>query len=101
MEFIGAKGGLLRSIFGSKLTFSAVDDESVFKVLSKELSKPKYKNGVVVDGFPRTTQQAEWLASLHQRLSANKYVYRYNISAKHLSGVQCVLCAIKGQDQDV
>jgi len=48
-----------------------VDDAAVFKVLSEELAKPKYRNGVVVDGFPRTPQQAEWLASLHQNLSSN------------------------------
>jgi len=46
-----------------------VDDATVQRALLKELAKPEYKNGVVVDGFPRTEKQAEWLRSLHEKLS--------------------------------
>lgn len=38
-----------------------IDDNFVFNVLLKELEKPKYRDGVVVDGFPRTAKQAELL----------------------------------------
>jgi len=55
-----------------------VDDAVVFKVLSQELAKPKYRNGVVVDGFPRTQQQAEWLASLYQKVSAKGSSIKFN-----------------------
>lgn len=34
-----------------------VDDEFVFNTLLTELQKPIYRNGVVVDGFPRTATQ--------------------------------------------
>jgi len=39
-----------------------VNDEFVFNQLLKELEKPIYRNGVVVDGFPRTAKQAQMLA---------------------------------------
>jgi len=46
-----------------------VDDETVQRALLKELAKPEYRDGVVVDGFPRTEKQAAWLRSLHRTLS--------------------------------
>jgi len=39
-----------------------VNDEFVFNELLKELEKPIYKNGVVVDGFPRTAKQAQFIS---------------------------------------
>jgi len=42
-----------------------VDDEFAFAALSKELKKYKYRNGVVVDGFPRTAKQAELLKEFY------------------------------------
>jgi len=44
-----------------------VDDRFVFNVLVKELEKPIYRNGVVVDGFPRTSQQAEYLKNFYNQ----------------------------------
>jgi len=49
-----------------------VDDAIVFRVLMEELTKPQYRQGVVVDGFPRTEQQAAWLKSMHDTLSTTK-----------------------------
>jgi len=46
-----------------------VDDATVSKALLKELAKPEYRNGVVVDGFPRTEQQAAWLRNLHESMA--------------------------------
>jgi len=46
-----------------------VDDETVQRALLEELAKPEYRDGVVVDGFPRTEKQAEWLRSLHDTIS--------------------------------
>jgi len=42
-----------------------VDDEVVFSALLKELAKPEYQRGVVVDGFPRTEKQAAMISKLH------------------------------------
>lgn len=55
-----------------------VDDAAVFKVLSAELAKPQYKRGVVVDGFPRTEQQAAWLSNLYQKISSNGNATKFN-----------------------
>jgi len=55
-----------------------VDDEVVFRVLLEELAKPQYRQGVVVDGFPRTTQQAAWLKSMHNTLSSTSNPPKFN-----------------------
>jgi len=46
-----------------------VDDTTAFEVLLKELSKPEYRDGVVVDGFPRTQAQVDCVTQLHDRLA--------------------------------
>jgi len=46
-----------------------VDDEVVFSALLKELAKPQYQRGVVVDGFPRTEKQATMISKLHDSMS--------------------------------
>jgi len=38
-----------------------VPDETVVELVVDELQKPKYKNGYILDGFPRTIPQAEAL----------------------------------------
>jgi len=42
-----------------------VDDDFVFNALQSELQNPIYRNGVVVDGFPRTAAQAEYLTNFY------------------------------------
>jgi len=46
-----------------------VDDTTVQNALLAELAKPEYRRGVVVDGFPRTEKQAEWLNSVYDTLA--------------------------------
>jgi len=46
-----------------------VDDATVFELLLKELCKPEYRDGVVVDGFPRTQEQVDCVTLLHDRLA--------------------------------
>jgi len=41
-----------------------VPDEVTFRVLRRELEKPKYHKGAVLDGFPRTLNQAKLLSEL-------------------------------------
>jgi len=55
-----------------------VDDETVQRALLEELAKPEYKNGVVVDGFPRTEKQAEWLKSLHDTIATPSSPVNFN-----------------------
>jgi len=46
-----------------------VDDNFVFRILLQELARPMYRQGVVVDGFPRTGKQVEQLIGLSKELS--------------------------------
>ncbi|MDO8570162.1 MAG: nucleoside monophosphate kinase [Candidatus Daviesbacteria bacterium] len=41
-----------------------VPDELVIKLLKEELAKPEAKNGIILDGFPRTVKQAEELENI-------------------------------------
>lgn len=41
-----------------------VPDEIVFKLLEQELERPANWRGAILDGFPRTRAQAEWLSAL-------------------------------------
>jgi len=50
-----------------------VNDEFVFKALCKELEKPIYRNGVVVDGFPRTSKQAEFLTDFYNQAKSSMH----------------------------
>ena len=36
-----------------------IPDEKVLEIVSSYLSRPEYKNGYIIDGFPRTVRQAE------------------------------------------
>ena len=45
-----------------------VGDQEVFSLLLRELLDPKYANGVVVDGFPRTKVQVECLKLFYNKL---------------------------------
>jgi len=47
-----------------------INDEFVFDELLKELEKPIYKNGVVVDGFPRTAKQAKFVSEYFSQLDS-------------------------------
>jgi len=48
-----------------------INDEFVFEALLTELKKPIYRNGVVVDGFPRTETQVEYLNQFHKNQSTS------------------------------
>lgn len=43
-----------------------VPDELTIKILRNEITKPKYSNGFLLDGFPRTITQAQFLDELLQ-----------------------------------
>jgi len=46
-----------------------VGDREVVDILLRELLKPEYKTGVVVDGFPRTTVQVQCVKMLHTKMT--------------------------------
>lgn len=41
-----------------------VPDELTIKILQNEIKKPQYQNGFLLDGFPRTVEQAKFLDEL-------------------------------------
>jgi len=43
-----------------------VSDETVVELVTDELQKDKYDNGVILDGFPRTVAQAKALDSFYE-----------------------------------
>lgn len=45
-----------------------IGDREVLAVLLRELLKPEYRDGVILDGFPRTTVQVECLKMLYERM---------------------------------
>jgi adenylate kinase len=57
-----------------------VNDELVLRMVSDNLDKPECKNGFLLDGFPRTTVQAEKLeALLEKRQEPLDCVIEFNI----------------------
>ena len=36
-----------------------VDDKTVCEIVKKELTRPEYKSGIIVDGYPRTVNQCK------------------------------------------
>ncbi len=50
-----------------------LDDKTVISAVFEGLNNPLYKDGVLVDGFPRTPGQAESIAWLYEQLLAKKH----------------------------
>jgi len=48
-----------------------INDDFVFQTLMAELQKPIYRDGVVVDGFPRTEVQVDYINKFHQDQAAS------------------------------
>jgi adenylate kinase len=46
-----------------------VGDREVLAVLLRRLLQPEYRDGVILDGFPRTTMQVECLKMLYEKMT--------------------------------
>lgn len=46
-----------------------IGDREVLSVLFRHLLRPEYRDGVILDGFPRTTVQVECLKLLYEKMS--------------------------------
>jgi adenylate kinase len=46
-----------------------VGDRDVILLLAKKLLDPAYRDGVIIDGFPRSRAQAEFLRMFHRKIS--------------------------------
>jgi adenylate kinase len=60
-----------------------VGDREVIGLLFEELLKPEYRDGVVIDGFPRTKVQVECLKMFHQAVLEQHNEYRSTVLSKH------------------
>lgn len=58
------KSFLGRKVRGYMDNHQLVPDEVAIEVVEKHLSKPKFKNGFILDGYPRTLKQAQELDKL-------------------------------------
>ena len=50
-----------------KAAGALIDDKAVTEAVIRELAKPHYAGGVIIDGYPRTEVQAEVCALLCER----------------------------------
>ena len=74
-----------------------VSDDLVNRLVEKRLSEPDTKHGFILDGYPRTLDQAVVLSKLLDRLGVDEVVIHlivdYNIIIARISGRrQCPLC---------
>lgn len=69
---------LLKSPEAQKLIDAGlmVGDREVVELLFRQLLKPEYKSGALVDGFPRTIVQVECLKLLYNKLRALRQQYQ-------------------------
>ena len=66
---------------------SLVSDEIIFKLIEERLSRDDVKNGIILDGFPRTLNQAKVYEELQNKLGLTDYVVIFiNISEEMAMG---------------
>lgn len=55
-------------------TGKLVEDSLIFEIMKKRFSEPDAKNGIILDGFPRNTSQAEYLDTMDTNIDAVIYL---------------------------
>ena len=70
-------GALLTSVeaLAMKAAGKLVGDRQVIELLFETLLKPEYQSGVLVDGFPRTKEQAECIKLLYDQMNVLRRKY--------------------------
>lgn len=86
-----AKGDAIGLAIASRMKAgSLVSDELVNELVRQRLSEPDCANGFILDGYPRTRQQAEVLMALLDELGKGELVIHlvvdYNIIIARISG---------------
>lgn len=62
---VQAKTELGQSVEAAMKNGDLIQDEVIFALLEKQLRQPEYANGFILDGFPRTLNQAKTLDALN------------------------------------
>lgn len=65
-----------------------VGDREVIEILLNRLLSPEFKDGAVVDGFPRTLVQVEFLKLFYNRLNALRAEFRHSSFASRFPKLQ-------------
>lgn len=60
-----------------------VGDREVTEMVLSELMEPRYQEGVIVDGYPRTPAQASICRMLHDKLSSLHRTHKSTVLAEH------------------
>ncbi len=85
-EIIKRKSNLSKKIASYVLSGKLVPDEITIQVLKKRLAKKDCKNGFILDGYPRTIQQAEALEKISSPDLIINLVVPQNVIIARLSG---------------
>lgn len=77
-------------------TGKLVEDELIFEIMKKRFNEPDIKNGIILDGFPRNTNQAIELDKMDTKIDAVIYL---NVSKEVLENrivgrIVCPKCGI-------
>jgi adenylate kinase len=96
-EHIQADDSMGREVSGVMRSGALVADETVNALVASRLAQPDAARGFILDGYPRTRQQAEALSKLLAARGIGELVIHllvdYNILIKRLTGRrQCPVC---------
>jgi adenylate kinase len=96
-EHIQAGDSMGVAVRGVMHSGGLVADEKVNALVAERLERPDAAKGFILDGYPRTRQQAEWLCNWLKQRGIDELVIHllvdYNSLIKRLTGRrQCPLC---------
>jgi adenylate kinase len=78
-----------------------IDDKTATTLLFRALTQPQYREGVVMDGYPRTAPQGEILKLLFKKLQDQKTPSKFQIIALFVDEAESVRRQVQraGEDQ--
>jgi adenylate kinase len=98
-ERMAAEDGLGKEVAALVQSGSLVPDETVNRMVAERIQRPDCENGFILDGYPRTVPQAEWLAQLLESRAVRPVVVHlevdYNVIIARIAGrKQCPTCGV-------
>jgi adenylate kinase len=98
-ERVSQGDALGRQVAGTIQAGSLVPDETVNQMVADRIARPDCERGFILDGYPRTVPQAEWLARLLESRAVRPVVVHlevdYNVIIARIAGrKQCPVCGV-------